>query len=419
MLQQRHQVGQRRLPPVDLAVLQRGRGGAGVRQDVPLDPVEGDPLAAGQPVRRLGPRDVVGEFLECRRRAGHPFVALEAHRAGADILADLLERIGLRDPLRHDEQAGRAALAQREQQLRVGLVQPEAERAIVHRLQRIQPLLDRHAHGGVAHHPAADAGDGVARQHRGAVVELQALAQLEGPGLEVGADLVALDHLRLRLELVVDAVQHVPDQQGAVAHDVLRGPDGVEIGQGGLRHEAQHLAVPWGVPWVARRAGQTGHGEAARRRKRTRGGGLQKVPTMHRLFCPCSRPVRAVALVRDNSAVDLPVSSLSRGAFGWFASRVAPPRLRAARHPSLAWQRRKRQSAGRREGRRPCPHDTVGTSLAGSGRTPVRMTEPDHAAATPFAAGHGSGDDIGKVRKIGIGGAPHRQAVQDMGVSAR
>ena len=72
---------------------------------------------------------------------------------------DLLERIGLRDALRHDEQAGRAALAQREQHLRIGLVQPEAEGPVVHGLQRVGALLDRHAHRRVAHHPAVDAGD--------------------------------------------------------------------------------------------------------------------------------------------------------------------------------------------------------------------------------------------------------------------
>ena len=279
--QQRHQVGQRGFPPIDLAALQRRRGGSGIRQDVPLDPVEGDPLAAGQPARRLGARDVAGEFLERRHRAGHPLVALEAHRAGADILVDLLERIGLRDALRHDEQHRRAALAQREQQLRVRLVQPEAEGPIIDRLQRVEPLADRQPHRRIAHHPAGDAGDHVARQHRRAVVERQPRAQPEGPGLEVGADRMPLDHLRLRFKPVIDPVQRVPDQQGAVAHDILRGPDRIEVGQIGLRHKPQHL--------VARRARQPWHGKSARRGKRTRGGGLQKIPTLHRLFSPCSK----------------------------------------------------------------------------------------------------------------------------------
>jgi hypothetical protein len=63
--------------------------------------------------------------------------------------------------------------------------------------------------------------------------------QLEGPGQPVVRDLLRFDHLALGLELVVEAIERVPDERRGVAHHVLRAPDGIEIGEVRLRHEAQ------------------------------------------------------------------------------------------------------------------------------------------------------------------------------------
>ena len=41
--------------------------------------------------------------------------------------------------------------------------------------------------------------------------------------------------------LLVDAVERVPDQRRGVAHDILRAPDRIEVGEIGLRHELQRL----------------------------------------------------------------------------------------------------------------------------------------------------------------------------------
>ena len=133
--------------------------------------------------------------------------------------------------------------AKREQHLRVGFVHPEAEGPVIDRFQRIKLFLDHQSHRRVADHPAVDAGDGILCQHRRSVVEFQARPQLEGPGLEIGAGLMALAHLRLRFELIVHAVQRVPDQQPAVAVDVLRGPDRIKVRQVRLRDEAQRFCV--------------------------------------------------------------------------------------------------------------------------------------------------------------------------------
>ncbi len=69
-LEQRHQVGDRVLPPIDLAVLQRGRLGGVVRQDQPLDAVEHHALAAGEPVGRL--RRAARSRRSARTRRGCP-----------------------------------------------------------------------------------------------------------------------------------------------------------------------------------------------------------------------------------------------------------------------------------------------------------------------------------------------------------
>ena len=92
---------------------------------------------------------------------------------------------------------------------------------------------------GVARAPAAQAGDHVAGEHRRAVVEAQAVAQGHGPEQAVLADAVAGDHLRLRAELLVDAIERVEDQEAVVAGDEAGGDDRVEDRRVGLGHETE------------------------------------------------------------------------------------------------------------------------------------------------------------------------------------
>src|SRR5262249_7735008 len=66
---------------------------------------------------------IVGELLEHGPGARRPFILDEAHRPAADMLADLLERIGRGDSRRHDETARRDDLAERQQHFRIGLFQ--------------------------------------------------------------------------------------------------------------------------------------------------------------------------------------------------------------------------------------------------------------------------------------------------------
>lgn len=275
LLQHGHEIGDRVLPPVDLTVLQGGGSGGRIRHHQPLDAIDQDVLAAGKPRRLLLPRHVIGELLEHRLGAGHPFALGELHRTRADIFGDLLERIRLRDALGHDEGARRVVLGQRVQHFRERLLQDPFEGAVV---DRSQFLLDREDHQThwIARGPARQARDDVLAQHRLAVMELETRAQLEGPGLAVVGGLLGLDHLTLRLKLGIDAVERVPDQRRRVAHDILRAPDGIEIGEVGLRHEAQGARRG---ALCDRRGREAGQCQTARA-----GQSLQNGPAIHEIL---------------------------------------------------------------------------------------------------------------------------------------
>ena len=87
--------------------------------------------------------------------------------------------------------------------------------------------------------PAVDARHRVFREYRLAVMKLEFRAQPERPGAAVRRHLLGLDHLALGHKLVVQAVKRVPHHGRCVAHHIGTGPDRIEIGEIGLRHEAQ------------------------------------------------------------------------------------------------------------------------------------------------------------------------------------
>ena len=77
-----------------------------------------------------------------------------------------------------------------------------------------------------------------------AVVEQQPVAQAHRPAQPVVLHLMALDHLRLRIELLVAAIQRLEHHRGAVAGDERGGPDRIEACEVRLRHMDQRLR-PW------------------------------------------------------------------------------------------------------------------------------------------------------------------------------
>ena len=60
-------------------------------------------------------------------------------------------------------------------------------------------------------------------------MEGQAFAEREVIGLLVRADGVGVDHLGLRLEIVIHGKQRVPDQIGHVAHRVIRAEQRIHL----------------------------------------------------------------------------------------------------------------------------------------------------------------------------------------------
>jgi hypothetical protein len=157
---------------------------------------------------------------------------------GTDIVGDLLEGIGLRDALRHDEGAGRIVLGERQQHLWIRLLQRPFEGLVVDGGQFVLDRLEHQPHG-IAGRPTRQARHHVLAAHRLAIVEFQSRPELEGPDQTVIRYLFGLDHLALRLQLAVESIERVPHQRGCVAHDILRAPDRVEIRKIGLRHKAQ------------------------------------------------------------------------------------------------------------------------------------------------------------------------------------
>ena len=129
-------------------------------------------------------------------------------------------------------------LADRVQEPREGALEADAERPVVGRLVAVHRGAEGAAEG-VAPAPALQARGAVARAHRLAVVEAQALAQPDRPGPAVAAGVVAFRHLRLRAHGAVHAVERVEDVV-AVLHGDQRGrEDRVERDEVGRGHEAQ------------------------------------------------------------------------------------------------------------------------------------------------------------------------------------
>ena len=232
---QRQQIDQWLLEPIDLAGLQCGGGGGGVRHHLPLDPIEMHDLGAGGEAGCLGARLVFVEPRIDRTRSGDPFVADETIGAAADDFVDLLERVGLRDALGHDETI---VVGDRHRYQWEWLGQVQLEAVVVEcahlRHPRGHDLAER-----VALAPAVDRGDAIGRAHRCAIVEHQPVAQGEPPGELIGGHLMPGTHLRPRLQVCVQAIQRIPDHVGVVARDVGRGPDRIRTGQVRLWHEAE------------------------------------------------------------------------------------------------------------------------------------------------------------------------------------
>ena len=208
---------------------------------MPFDPIEIDDFRTGQPVGcTIRSRHIVLVPFVDDLAADHSLGGDEAEWAAAGDFLDRLERIGRREPLRHDKQGRRPELGETVQHEAEGTRKPDGEPPVVRRRHLRHPREQCLAHR-IARRPPPDRGNTIAATHRLPVMEAQPVAQGEGPQAAVVFDGMALDHLRLRLQLAVDAVQLVPDHHGVVARNVGGGHDRIDDGQVGLRNEAQHV----------------------------------------------------------------------------------------------------------------------------------------------------------------------------------
>ena len=239
--ERRQNVDRRYLEVVNLARHQGRCGRLRVGHDVPDDAVEQHAFAAGDTRGRLAARHVVRVALVDHPAAGTVFGFDELERSGTDVFGDLGVRVGRRDLGLHHHAQRRAGLGQGIEQQAVGFLEYDAESLLVHH-RRVGDTLEQVLPGAVLGLPAANRCHAVARCHGGAVVPLQPRAQLEGVGLAVGRDVGLAHHLRLWLEVRIDAEQRVVHHRAVVGRHVLCGPDRVQHAEITVRH---HARLPW------------------------------------------------------------------------------------------------------------------------------------------------------------------------------
>jgi len=87
--------------------------------------------------------------------------------------------------------------------------------------------------------PAFDRGDAIDGANRLPVMPFQAGTQRKAVSQLVVADRPAVDHLRLRLEILVERKQRVEDEVAKIACHIGCRPDRIDAAQIGLRDEAQ------------------------------------------------------------------------------------------------------------------------------------------------------------------------------------
>ena len=116
LAQQRHDVRLQLLPPIRLAVLQRGGGGRGIGDDVPLDALDMSALAARGPFGRLVARDIAVEAGIGDAAAGDELVLQEPVWPGAHHIGDLGIGVGSGETLRHHHRDHAVGLGDRVEQ---------------------------------------------------------------------------------------------------------------------------------------------------------------------------------------------------------------------------------------------------------------------------------------------------------------
>ncbi|MDT4861538.1 hypothetical protein FQZ97_961470 [compost metagenome] len=139
---------------------------------------------------------------------------------------------------RHDEGNIGAGLGQGKQRLAEGLAQRDGEGLVVDGGHFLGSRGQLHAQR-VLLGPAAQRGDHVGGGDRRAIGEGEAIAQREGIEQAIIADRMGVDHLRLDLEVRVDAEQRVIDHVAVVSGHGVGREDRVQHFEIGRQHGPQ------------------------------------------------------------------------------------------------------------------------------------------------------------------------------------
>ena len=238
LLQQRNKVIWHDLLDVDLPGAQRVQRGGGIGDVAELHGIDMRDAAAGHAARWLAARDIGGIAVEAPGAAGNPFVRFEHERAGADAGAHRLVRVGLRVGSAHDDRYGGGRIAQAGQQHRERFFQFDREFAGIGHDERVEALGQQPAVDG-ADRPSLERRDHVGAGDRRPVMERQAGTQDEIVIQAIRADAVALHHLRLRVEVLVEAEQRLIDEVGKILRGVGGGPGRIERSQVLRRRDVQ------------------------------------------------------------------------------------------------------------------------------------------------------------------------------------
>ena len=237
--QDRHQIVGGIFPPVVLAFLQGGEGGALIGHRGPFHAIEMYDFRAGAAIgRAVGAGDVAVEPFVDVADALQALGGDVAQRAGADEFGDGFERVGQGQAFGHHRRHEGAGFADGFGQHGESAFEAEDDGAVVGGGDFVADGQQFHAEH-VARAPAFEAGDAIAGEDLGAVVPKQAVAQADAPGEAVILHHMAFGHLRLGVIVRIGAVKLVEHQAAMVAGDVGGGGVRVQEDEVDLGDEAQ------------------------------------------------------------------------------------------------------------------------------------------------------------------------------------
>jgi hypothetical protein len=209
---------------------------------VPFDAIKMGDLATGEEVRGFAARLIVRVPFVDDLGARLPLLIYEEERPGPDNVLELLA-VGNGRYNTFGKNEGRGARPGKcLQHQAVRLLHLERKDPIVDRLDFVDELAELLTIAADPH-PTPQGGDDVGGTDGLAVTKLQAFAQCESIAHPAFVDLVAIDHLRLRLEFGVHPVERVSDQIAMPHRDPSIAEDGIKDLEIGVDNHSQCIVL--------------------------------------------------------------------------------------------------------------------------------------------------------------------------------